>query len=171
VMLIRRAALDRIGGLAAIRHNLIDDCALARAVKHSGGSIRLDLTRAAVSLRRYPSLGSIWNMIARSAYTQLRYSPMLLAGTVVGMALAYLAPPLLVLAARGPAAWLGSAAWLVMGFAYLPMVRFYDTMPISAFLLPATAAVYLAATVASAWRYWRGRGGAWKGRVAWRNAR
>ncbi|MGH6990918.1 MAG: glycosyltransferase [Stellaceae bacterium] len=170
-MLLRRSALVRIGGLAAIKGNLIDDCALARAVKRSGGAIRLDLTRAALSLRRYESFASIWNMIARSAYTQLRYSPWLLVGTLLGMALTYLAPPLLLLSADGVAEWMGLAAWLLMGLAYLPMVRFYGLMPVWGLLLPATAAVYLAATVASAWRHWRGRGGAWKGRVAWRSAR
>jgi hopene-associated glycosyltransferase HpnB len=170
-MLIRRDALTRIGGLETIKGNLIDDCALARAVKRSGGAIRLDLTRAAVSLRRYPSLVSIWNMIARSAYTQLRNSPWLLAGTVLGMAITYFAPPVLFAVAGAPTAWVGLTAWFLMGLAYLPMVRFYGLSPIWGLLLPATAMVYLAATLASAWRHWRGRGGAWKGRVAWRNAR
>jgi len=169
-MLIRRAALDRIGGVAAIKSALIDDCALARAVKDSGGAIRLDLTRLTTSIRPYPRLADIWNMIARSAYTQLRYSPTLLAGTVAFMALVYVVPPLL-LAVGGTAAWLGAAAWLAMSLAYLPMVLFYGLSPLWAVALPLTALIYLGATIASAWRHFRGRGGAWKGRVEWRNAR
>ncbi|HXE16192.1 MAG TPA: glycosyltransferase [Stellaceae bacterium] len=169
-MLIRRAALDRIGGVAAIKSALIDDCALARAVKDSGGAIRLDLTRLTTSIRPYPRLADIWNMIARSAYTQLRYSPALLAGTVAFMALVYVVPPLL-LAVGGTAAWLGAAAWLAMSLAYLPMALFYGLSPLWAVALPLTALIYLGATIASAWRHFRGRGGAWKGRVEWRNAR
>jgi hopene-associated glycosyltransferase HpnB len=168
-MLIRRAALERIGGIAAIKGELIDDCALARAIK-AGGAIRLDLTWDTISLRPYPRIAHIWNMIARSAYTQLRYSPMLLVGTIVGMAVTYLAPPLL-LVASGNAAWLGGAGWLLMGLAYLPMVLFYRLSPAWCLALPATALIYLGATIASAWRHFRGRGGSWKGRVAWRNAR
>jgi hopene-associated glycosyltransferase HpnB len=170
-MLIRRVALERIGGIAAIKGELIDDCALARAVKRSGGSIRLDLTRDAASIRPYPSLGSIWNMIARSAFTQLRYSPLLLAGTAVGMALTYLAPPLLLAFAGDGARWLGGVGWLVMSGAYLPMVRFYRLSPAWSLLLPVTALIYLGATLASAWRHYRGRGGSWKGRIEWRSVR
>ena len=169
-MLIRRTGLERIGGLAAIKGELIDDCALARAVKNSGGSIRLDLTREAESIRPYPSLASIWNMIARSAFTQLHYSPALLIGTVIAMALTYLAPPVL-LVFGGGAAWLGAAAWVAMTIAYMPMVLFYGLSPLWAPLLPATALIYLGATIASAWRHYRGRGGSWKGRVEWRSAR
>jgi hopene-associated glycosyltransferase HpnB len=170
-MLIRREALDRIGGLGAIKGALIDDCALARAVKRSGGSIRLDFTQQTVSLRPYPAIADIWNMVARTAYTQLRYSPLWLAGTVIGMTLTYLAPPLLALSGTRTAAWLGAAAWLLMSLTYLPMVRFYRLSPLWSLLLPATTSVYLGATVASAWRHFRGRGGSWKGRVEWRNAR
>jgi hopene-associated glycosyltransferase HpnB len=169
-MLIRRTALERIGGLAAIKGELIDDCALARAVKNSGGAIRLDLTEAAESIRSYPSPASIWNMIARSAFTQLRYSPAFLTGTVVAMALTFLAPPVL-LVFGGGAAWLGAAAWVAMTIAYMPTVLFYGLSPVWAPLLPATALIYLGATIASAWRHYRGRGGSWKGRVEWRNAR
>lgn len=169
-MLIRRTALERIGGLAAIKGELIDDCALARAVKNSGGSIRLDLTREAESIRPYPTLASIWNMIARSAFTQLRYSPALLIGTVIAMALTYLTPPVL-LVFGGGAAWLGAAAWVAMTIAYMPMVLFYGLSPLWAPLLSVTALIYLGATIASAWRHYRGRGGSWKGRVEWRSAR
>lgn len=166
-ILIRRSAYERIGGYAAIKGELIDDCALAQAVKR-GGSIWLGLTRDTRSLRPYPRLADIWNMVARTAYTQLRYSPLLLAGTVLGMAVTYLAPPLLLLAG-GNAAWLGLAAWLALSFAYLPMLRFYGRSVMWAPLLPAAASVYLAATVDSAWRHWQGKGGEWKGRVQWQN--
>ncbi|MGH6980952.1 MAG: glycosyltransferase, partial [Stellaceae bacterium] len=169
-MLIRRAALDRVGGVAAIKGELIDDCALARALKGGGGAIRLDLTRDTASIRPNPDIADIWNMIARSAYTQLRYSPALLGGTVVFMAVTYIAPPLLIFAG-GAAAWLGAATWLAMSIAYLPMILFYRLSPLWAVFLPLTALIYLGATLASAWRHFRGRGGSWKGRVEWRNAR
>ncbi len=166
-ILIRRSAYERIGGYAAIKGELIDDCALARAVK-SGGSIWLGLTRHTRSLRPYPRIADIWTMVARTAYTQLRYSPLLLAATALGMAVTYLAPPLLLLAG-GSAAWFGLAAWVAMTLAYLPMVRFYGVSMGWAPLLPAAASVYLAATIDSGWRHWRGRGGEWKGRVQWQS--
>jgi hopene-associated glycosyltransferase HpnB len=170
-MLIRRRALERVGGIAAIKNALIDDCALARAVKDSGGSLRLDLTNSTASIRPYRSLGSICNMVARSAFAQLRYSPSLLAGTIVGMAIIFVLPPLLLAADVAVARWLGAAGWAMMSLAYLPMVRFYGQSPIWAILLPVTTLIYLGATIASAWRHYRGRGGSWKGRVEWRSVR
>lgn len=167
-VLLRRSAYRRIGGFAAIRNALIDDCALAKAVKQSGGSIWLGLTRETRSLRPYPGLGDIWRMIARTAYAQLQHSPLLLAGTVLGLAVTYLVPPALVLAS-GSAAWLAGTAWLAMSLAYLPMVRFYRLAPLWAPLLPGIALVYLAATLDSARRHWQGAGGEWKGRVQWRS--
>ena len=167
-VLLRRSAYHRIGGFAAIRNALIDDCALAKAVKQSGGSIWLGLTRETRSLRPYPGLGDIWRMIARTAYAQLQHSPLLLGGTVVGLAVTYLVPPTLVLAG-GSAAWLAGAAWLAMSLAYLPMVRFYRRSPLWAPLLPGIALVYLAATLDSARRHSQGAGGEWKGRVQWRS--
>jgi hopene-associated glycosyltransferase HpnB len=167
-ILLRRGAYRRIGGFAAIRHALIDDCALAAAVKRGGGAIWLGLSRDTVSLRPYPHVRDIWLMVARTAYAQLRYSPLLLAGTVLGLAVTYLAPPAL-LFAGGSAAWLGLAAWALMSLAYLPMIRFYGLGPLWAPLLPGIALVYLAATLDSARRHWRGQGGLWKGRVQWRS--
>jgi len=166
-VLLRASALRRIGGFASIRGALIDDCALAKAVKKSGGSIWLGLTRQTRSVRAYPGVGDVWRMVARTAYAQLRYSPLLLAGTVLGLAVAYLAPVALIFAG-GIVAWLAGAAWAAMTLAYLPMVRFYALSPAWALLLPAAASVYLAATVDSARRYWQGAGGEWKGRVEWR---
>ena len=162
-MLVRRTALARLGGFAPIRNALIDDCALAREIKKRG-SIWLGLSRKTVSLRLYPGLGDIWRMIARTAYTQLEYSPVVLAGTVLGMVVTYLAPPLLVFTG-GTAAWLGLAAWLLMSVAFVPMLRLYGQSPLWAPLLPAIALFYLGATIDSARRHWRGIGGEWKGRV------
>jgi hopene-associated glycosyltransferase HpnB len=166
-ILIRRSAYERIGGYAAIKGELIDDCALAREVKR-GGAIWLGLTQATESLRLYPRIADIWNMVARTAYTQLNYSPLLLAGTVLGLVVTYLAPVLLVLAG-GRAALLGLIAWAIMAGTYAPMLRFYCRSLLWAPLLPAVASVYLAATIASAWRHWRGHGGEWKGRVQWQS--
>jgi hopene-associated glycosyltransferase HpnB len=166
-ILLRRNAYERIGGYAAIRGELIDDCALAREVKR-GGSIWLGLTQGTHSLRPYPRIADIWNMIARTAYTQLGHSPLLLAGTVLVLALTYLAPPFLLLTGGG-AAWLGGFSWGLMTLSYVPMLRFYGVSLLWAPLLPAAALVYLAATIDSAWRHWRGRGGEWKGRVQWQS--
>jgi hopene-associated glycosyltransferase HpnB len=168
-VLLRRDAYRRIGGFAAIRDALIDDCALARAVKRSGGAIWLGLTRATESRRPYPGIGAIWRMVARTAYAQLAYSPWLLAGTVLGLGLVFLAPPALTLAGIGIASWLAAGAWLMMSIAYTPMLRLYGRSPLWAPLLPGVAAVYLAATIDSARRHWRGAGGEWKGRVEWRS--
>jgi hopene-associated glycosyltransferase HpnB len=167
-VLLRRSAYRRIGGFAALSGALIDDCALARAVKESGGAIWLGLTQWTRSLRPYPGIGDIWRMVARTAYAQLSYSPLLLAGTVLGLAVTYLVPPVLAFAG-GATGWLAAAAWAAMGLSYLPMVLFYGLSPLWAPLLPATALVYLAATLDSARRYWQGAGGEWKGRVEWRS--
>lgn len=164
-VLIRPAALDRIGGIAAIRSELIDDCSLAAAVKRSGGRIWLGATSRTHSIRDYKTFREIERMVSRTAFTQLKHSIPLLAGTVIGMALTYLAPPLLFLLASPPAAWLGLAAWILMAAAYWPTLRFYRRSALWAPLLPLVALFYVAATVHSAWSYWRGRGGAWKGRV------
>ncbi|MGH7090610.1 MAG: glycosyltransferase, partial [Stellaceae bacterium] len=169
LILVRRKAYFRGGGYPAIRGELIDDCALARQVK-CGGSIALALTRDSRSLRSYPRLGDVYDMVARTAYTQLGFSPLLLGATVLGLALVYLAPPFLLLAG-GAAAWLGLAAWILMIASYLPMLRFYRLSPLWAPLLPGVAAVYLVATIASAVRHYEGRGGAWKGRVQWQSQR
>jgi hopene-associated glycosyltransferase HpnB len=164
-MLVRPAAFRRIGGIAAIRGALIDDCALADAIKRSGGRIRLDVTQSTLSLRDYAGWRDIWSMIARTAFTQLGYSSLLLIGTVLGLALTYLAPPLLVVFGTVWARVLGLAAWVAMSAAFLPSVRFYRLNPLWAAALPAIAAFYLAATIGSAVNYWRGRGGQWKGRA------
>ncbi len=164
VMLVDRAALARAGGIAAIRQALIDDCALARLLKREG-PIRLLLTRRSVSLRPYPGVADVGAMISRSAYAQLDYSPLLLAGTVVGLALTFVAPPLLALFAAGWAQLAGVAAWGMMSAAFQPCLRFYRRSPAWGAAVPAIAAVYGWYTLVSAVQYHRGRGGQWKGRV------
>ncbi len=164
-ILIRPEALARIGGIAAIRGELIDDCALAQRVKSSGGRIWLGLSRGTTSIRPYANFAAVREMIARTAFTQLQHSALLLLGTVLGMALIYLAPPLLLFAPDNTARALGLAAWLLLSAAYIPALRFYRQPIFLAPLLPLTAAFYSFATVESAVRYWRGAGGLWKGRV------
>ncbi|MEM5274841.1 glycosyltransferase [Cupriavidus taiwanensis] len=161
-MLARRAALARIGGFATIRGELIDDCSLAARIK-PGGAISLELADDSVSLRPYDDWRSLWDMIARSAYTQLRHSPLWLAGAVAGMVLTYLVPPVLALA-LGWRLWPAWLAWAAMALAYLPMLREYRQPWWLAPLLPVTALFYLGATIDSARRYRLRRGGQWKGR-------
>jgi len=168
-ILVRASAYERIGGTAAIQNELIDDCALAREVKR-GGKIWLGLTGKTVSLRAYPRLKQIWDMVARNAYDHLDYSPWKLLGTVLGMSLVFLAPPLLV-PAGGASAWLALAAWAMMALAYAPMLSFYRAGLWRAPLLPAVALLFLGATLDSAWRHIRGKGGLWKGRVSWQSQR
>jgi hopene-associated glycosyltransferase HpnB len=164
-ILLRQEALTRIGGLAAIRSDVIDDCALAKAVKLSGGRVWMGLTRKSTSLRAYGTFGEIRDLIARTAFTQLRYSPLLLAGTLAGMFLTYLAPVLLLFVHDSTSQVLGFVAWLLMTLSFLPTVRFYRLSPVWAPLLPLTAVFYTYATWLSAVRYWMGKGGLWKGRA------
>jgi hopene-associated glycosyltransferase HpnB len=163
-MLVRADVLRQAGGIEVIRGALIDDCALATAMK-AHGAIWLGLTQRVHSIRPYPALGDIRRMVARSAYAQLRYSPLLLAGTVAGMVLTYLAPPLLAIFGSGTAQILGLATWVLMFIAYQPTLRFYRLSPLWGIALPAIALQYLLFTLDSAYQYVRGRGGSWKGRV------
>jgi Glycosyltransferase like family 2 len=164
-ILLRCEALQRIGGLAAIRSEVIDDCALARALKRGGGKIWMGLTRASISLRAYTTFREIGDMIARTAFTQLRYSLLLLVGTLLGLLLTYLAPPIALLLVPDPTArMLAATAWLLMFLLYLPTIRFYRLFPIWAVSLPLSALFYTYATVLSAMRYCLGRGAQWKGR-------
>jgi hopene-associated glycosyltransferase HpnB len=177
-MLVRAATLADAGGLAAIGGALIDDVALGRLIKGHGGRCRLDLSRDVVSRRPYPRLADLWIMIARSAYTQLRHSPPLLAGTVLGLALLFAVPPvaaaagIIGLAAGHPApataalvAAIGLATWTIMAATYAPTLRFYRLSILRAPALPLVAMAYAAMTLDSARRYHSGRGGAWKGRT------
>lgn len=168
-VLLRAEAAERARIPDAIRQAVIDDVALARAVKAGGGRVWLGLADRVDSVRPYPRLDALWRMVSRSAYAQLRHSPVLLAGTVGGLALVYLVPPVAVVAGlaagdRGAVA-VGAAAWLVMAGTYLPMLRYYRQPLWLAPLLPFTAFLYLLMTVDSAVRHHRGRGAAWKGRT------
>jgi hopene-associated glycosyltransferase HpnB len=164
-ILLRKQALDRIGGIASIRREVIDDCALARAVKQSGGAIWMWVTRKSISLRTYTTFGEIRDLIARTAFTQLGYSSLVLVGAILGMLLTYLVPVALTFHAQ-PLVWRVSlAAWALMTLSYLPAVRFYQLSPLWAPFLPLAALFYSYATCLSAVRYWRGKGGQWKGRV------
>lgn len=164
-ILLRRAALERIGGLAAIRGEVIDDCTMARAVKRTGGGLWMGLTRKSVSLRTYSSFTEIQDLIARTAFTQLGYSGLALAGTLLGMFVTYLLPVIFTFSAQALVWRLGLAAWVLMAITYLPTVRFYRMSPLWAAALPLAAAFYTYATWVSAVRYWLGRGGQWKGRA------
>ncbi|MET7886913.1 glycosyltransferase [Streptomyces avermitilis] len=168
-VLLRTDAAERARIPDAIRHAVIDDVALARAVKGDGGHIWLGLADRVDSVRPYPRLHDLWRMVSRSAYAQLRHSPLLLVGTVLGLVLVYLVPPgaLFVGLAVGsaPTAVTGGIAWLVMAGTYLPMLRYYRQPLWLAPLLPVTAFLYLLMTVDSAVQHYRGRGAAWKGRT------
>lgn len=163
-MLVRRDALAQAGGMAAIREALIDDCTLAKKLK-AQGPIWIGLTHSVSSVRSYPALADIRHMVSRTAYAQLRYSPLLLAGTVIGLALTFIAPVLLALFAAGAPRLLGIAAWVLMAIALQPTLRFYRVSPLWGVALPAIAAIYMAFTLDSAYQHWRGRSGMWKGRA------
>ena len=168
-VLLRTEAAVRARVPDAIRHAVIDDVALARAVKGGGGHVWLGLAERVDSVRPYPRLGDLWRMVSRSAYAQLRHSPLLLAGTVVGLALVYLVPPSALVSGlvsgSAPVAALGGVAWAVMTGTYVPMLRYYRQPLWLAPLLPFTAFLYLLMTVDSAVQHYRGRGAAWKGRT------
>jgi hopene-associated glycosyltransferase HpnB len=162
-MLVRREALEAAGGIASVRAEIIDDCALGARLK-AVGPVWLGLTRTSVSLRPYRTFGEIARMVSRSAYAQLRYSPWLLAGALAGMTLIYLAGPIFALAGHGLARWLGAATWVAMATAFQPMLRYYRVSPLWGVALPLIGALYTLFTLQSAVQVWRGQGGMWKGR-------
>jgi len=167
-VLLRRASLEKAGGLAAIRDNIIDDCALARIIKRSGGKVWLGLADASRSLRTADTLEPLWNMVRRTAFTQLHHSYAMLVLTLLGLGLVFLAPPLLVVMlpwhGQTGAALLGLLAWGGMAYTYIPTLRDYGRSPWESLLLPASAALYAAMTLDSAVSQGRHRGGQWKGR-------
>jgi len=163
-MLVRADALAQAGGIEVIRGALIDDCALARVLK-ARGPIWLGLTARVHSIRAYAGFADVRRMVVRSAYAQLGYSPFLLLGTAVAMAVIYVIPPVLVLSGSGAARALALLTWGLMAFAFQPTLRFYRLSPLWGFALPAIALQYLLFTLDSAYQYVRGRGGAWKGRA------
>jgi hopene-associated glycosyltransferase HpnB len=163
-MLVRAEALKQAGGVESIRDALIDDCSLAEKMK-AVGPIWLGLTDRVLSIRRYDDFDEVRKMISRSAYAQLKYSPLLLAGVTLGMALTFLAGPLLALFGDGIPRILGLLTWALMAVSFQPMLRFYRLSPFWGLVLPAIAVAYMLYTLDSAYRYMRGQGGNWKGRV------
>ncbi len=172
-ILIRRTALERAGGLAAIQGALIDDLALARTIKRTGGRLWLGLADASLSLRTYDRLVDLWDMVARTAYAELRYSPLLLLGSAVAMGVTYLVPPAVLLTlpwhVSALAAVPATLAWALMAAAYAPTLAYYRQPRALAVLLPLAAALFLAMTLDSARRHGRGEGGRWKARTHRRN--
>jgi len=171
-ILIRPAALEKAGGIAAIRQEVIDDCSLAARVKRAGGRLWLGASATTRSIRPYGGFSEIGRMISRSAFSQLRHSTLLLLASIMGMAATYLLPPALVLGAlagyHAPAALAvgtAAAAWLLMIVSYIPVLRLYRLSPLWALALPVAAIFYMGATFHSAVKYWSGRGGQWKGRI------
>ena len=173
-ILVRRTALEKIGGIAVIKDALIDDCSLAKAIKSSQldrekKGIWLGLTETTISLRTYDNLKTIWQTIARTAFTQLNYSTLLLIGTIFGMSIVYLVAPIALFLGILNSNWLmigiSSITWLLMTWAYLPTIRLYKISILWAFCLPAIAFIYTLMTIDSAVKYWQGKGGAWKGRT------
>ena len=181
-VLIRREALERIGGIAAIRGALIDDVTLAKAVKSSGasgggpaaGSKPTADTRAAIylghsglatSIRPYPHWADLWQMIARTAFTQLRYSAVLLLLTLVGLTLVWWVPTAAMIWGHGWERIAGLATFILAALSYLPTLTRYRCSPLWALTLPLIAGFYMAATVGSALNYWLGRGARWKNRA------
>jgi hopene-associated glycosyltransferase HpnB len=163
-MLVRRKALQAAGGVEAIRGSLIDDCAMARLLKRQG-PIRLSLSERVTSIRPYPTIAEIRRMVVRSAYAQLRHSPLLLAVALAGLAVVFVVPVLAALFGHGAAQIFGLLAWAIMAVAFQPTLRFYGLSPLWGPILPAIALVYMAFTLESAYQSVRGRGGLWKGRV------
>ena len=163
-MLADRAVLARAGGIAAMRGALIDDCAFGALMKRHG-AVWLGLTDRSVSIREYRTWCSVAAMIARSAYAQLGYSSAALVGTLVGLAMIYVAPPLLALFGRGYAQMAAAVSWGLMTLSFQPMLRFYRRSPLWGVALPLVALFYAGCTLGSALAHWRGRGGMWKGRA------
>ena len=163
-MLVKRASLEAGGGIAAIRSAIIDDCALGRLMK-SQGPTWIGLTNRAFSIRPYADMGEIRRMVARSAYAQLEYSPFILAGTLLGLCLMFVFPPLATIFGRGAMQIAGAATWCLTALSFQPMLRFYGRNALWGFALPLTGLAYAGFTLDSAIQHWRGKGGMWKGRA------
>ena len=166
VVLLRREALSRAGGLEAIKSALIDDVALARAMKKSG-TIFLGHSTLAQSIRPYPKTADIWAMVTRSAFTQLNYSALLLAGTILGLIFIWLVAPCAIIFS-GIGSWrffLGLSTYGIGALSFFPTLQRYNQPKYLALLLPGIAVFYMAATIASAVQHWRGTGTKWKSRT------
>jgi hopene-associated glycosyltransferase HpnB len=163
-VLVRREALERIGGIEAIKDALIDDVALAKAVKR-GGPIFLAHTELAASIRPYPKVSDLWHMISRTAFTQLRYSTALLIATMAALTVIWLVPPWEVVVGSGWRFGCGVAACALAAVSYMPTLTRYQRNKLWVLALPLIAVFYMAATAASAVNYWRGKGASWKNRA------
>jgi hopene-associated glycosyltransferase HpnB len=163
-MLVRADALASVGGIASVRGALIDDCSLAAKLK-TVGPIWLGLTNRVHSIRPYPAFADVARVVSRSAYSQLRYSLLALTGTILGMAITFVAPPALALFASGWPRYLGLLAWAAMSLSFVPTLRYYRLSPIWSVALPGIALLYMTYTLHSAYQHFRRRGGQWKGRV------
>jgi hopene-associated glycosyltransferase HpnB len=164
-ILIQTRVLREIGGFRAWRDNLIDDCAMARQVKRYGHRTWIGLTHAAVSIRAYDSLASIWNMVARTAFYQLRYSVWLLILTTLTMGIAFWVPPAGLFYTGTPVRLFSAVALAAMVATYIPVLRFYGRSPVWSLFLPIISLMYVAMTWTSALRYWSGKGAVWKNRT------
>jgi hopene-associated glycosyltransferase HpnB len=164
-VLVDRAMLEAIGGFGALAEAVIDDCTLARRVRQAGGRTWVGVTHAAVSLRGYSAFAGIHAMVARSAYSQLRYSPWLLAGCTLAMALMFWVAPLALVFGSAAARGLAVITWLAMAASYVPTLIYYRQSPLWALALPLIGTLYLAMTWSSALRYWRGMKTVWRGRI------
>ncbi len=163
-ILIRTDTLRAVDGPAALRHELIDDCALARRVKQHGGHTWLGLTHAAISHRQYDNLGTIWEMVTRTAYTQLHYSPILLIACMLLLLISYIVP-VAGLLYPGSGRWLALAGLVGMGASYWPTLRYYELPFWRVSTLPPAALLFGLMTLDSARRHWLGHGARWKDRV------
>jgi hopene-associated glycosyltransferase HpnB len=156
-VLLRREALEKAGGFASIRGEIIDDVNLARRVKGSGGALRLSLSREDVrSLREYETLGPIWKMVRRTAFTELRHSWVRVIGTLLSISLMFVMPPLLAAAAFDRRALGGAAAglsaWALMAALYRSAARFFGLSGFRGWTLPLIGALYGLMTLDSALR-------------------
>lgn len=164
-MFIRRTALEKAGGIEAIRAEIIDDCALARRIRSSGGKVWLGVAPNTQSLRPYRTFAEIGSMISRSAFNQLHHSVLLLAFSLVGLLITYVLPVVLAFSGHSAPAWCGAISWMLMAICFLPILKLYRLHPLWSLALPAIAIFYMGATLHSALMYWTGKGGQWKGRV------
>lgn len=164
LILVEKDRLDSLGGFAALHDAIIDDCTLARLVKRGGGRTWLGLSQAVRAVRPYATLGNIWDMVARTAFTQLHYSAAALLVCTVLLVLSFIVPPVALVAGSGLTAGAGLVAVVAMALSYLPIVRFYDLSAAWTLTLPLAACLYLAMTWTSAWRYWSGERSRWKNR-------
>ena len=167
-MLVRKAVISQIGGFAALRGSIIDDCALARLIKGAGNPIWLGLTKSVSSIRAYETLADFWNLVARSAFAELKFSITRLFVCTAGMLILFCLPIIASFILHGTAGYVAIAAVLAMLASYLPVLRFYSLNPARVLTLPLVALSYLAMTWYSALRYWCGKPTMWKGR-AYRN--